>query len=121
MTVLKFKVKAKIYQYRAIDAAIRTTQFIRNKCLRFWIDNRAVGHYDLNKYCKVLAEEFEFAKELNSMARQSAAERAWSAICRFLNNCKRRRSLKLSSEPKSEIGYPRFKNNVRSVEYKSTG
>ena len=68
-----------------------------------------------------MAEEFEFAKELNSMARQSAAERAWSAICRFLNNCKRRRNLRAKSDPAPRIGYPRFKNNVRSVEYKSTG
>ena len=29
MIVLEFKVKAKTYQYQAIDAAIRTTQFIR--------------------------------------------------------------------------------------------
>ncbi|MFW6358928.1 MAG: RNA-guided endonuclease TnpB family protein, partial [Chroococcales cyanobacterium] len=34
MLVLEFKVKAKKHQYQAIDEAIRTTQFIRNKCVR---------------------------------------------------------------------------------------
>ena len=55
MIVLEFKVKAKTEQYQAIDEAIRTTQFIRNKCLRFWMDNKGVGRYDLNKHCKVLS------------------------------------------------------------------
>ncbi len=40
--------------------------------------------HDLNKYCAVLAKEFDFDKKLNSTARQSSAERAWSAISRFL-------------------------------------
>lgn len=38
MLVLEYKVKAKQAQYRAIDEAIRTVQFVRNKCLRYWID-----------------------------------------------------------------------------------
>ncbi len=39
MFVLEFKVEAKKQQYQAIDDAIRTAQFIRNKCLRYWLDN----------------------------------------------------------------------------------
>ncbi|MDJ0717272.1 MAG: transposase [Prochloraceae cyanobacterium] len=113
MIVLEFKVKATAEQYQAIDEAIRTTQFIRNKCLRFWMDNKGVGRYDLNKHCRILAQEFSFANELNSMARQSAAERAWSAISRFFDNCKK--------QIPGKKGYPRFKKNVRSVEYKTTG
>jgi putative transposase len=35
MIVYEFKVKAKEVQYRAIDEAIRTNQFIQNKCLRY--------------------------------------------------------------------------------------
>ena len=31
----------------------------------------------------ILAKEFDFAKKLNSQARQSSAERAWSAINRY--------------------------------------
>ena len=34
----------------------------------------------------VLANEFSFANRLSSQARQSAAERAWSAISRFYDN-----------------------------------
>ena len=105
MIVFEFKIKAKTEQYQAIDEAIRTTQFIRNKCLRFWMNNKGVGRYDLNKYCKILAQEFSFASELNSMARQSAAERAWSAISRFFDNCKKKIP--------GKKGYPRFKKNGR--------
>ncbi len=92
MKILEFKVYGKKEQFRSIDEAIRTSQFIRNKCLRLWMDNpdNKIGRYDLNKYCAVLASEFPFADKLNSMARQSAAERAWSAISRFYDNCKKK-------------------------------
>ncbi|MFM2063274.1 MAG: hypothetical protein RLZZ507_2944 [Cyanobacteriota bacterium] len=113
MIIYEFKVKAKDRQYQAIDEAIRTSQFIQNKCLRYWMDNKGVGKYDLNKYCAVLASEFPFADELNSMARQSAAERSWSAIARFYDNCKK--------NVKGKKGFPKFKNNCRSVEYKTSG
>jgi len=113
MLVLEFKVKGKVQQYSAIDDAIRTFQFIRNKALRFWMDNEKVNGFDLNKYCAVLAKEFAFAKELNSQARQSAAERAWFAISRFFDNCK-------SGIP-GKKGYPQFQKDNRSVEYKTTG
>ena len=90
MIIYEFKIKGKDKQYQAIDEAIRTSQFIQNKCLRYWMDNKGVGKYALNKYCAVLASEFPFADELNSMARQSAAERSWSAIARFYDNCKKK-------------------------------
>ena len=113
MIVYEFKIKAKSNQYRAIDEAIRVGQFIQNKCIRYWIDHQTVTKYDLNKQCAVLAKEFDFASKLNSMARQSSAERAWSAIARFYDNCKR--------QVKGKKGYPRFKKDCRSVEYKTTG
>ncbi|MEB3182195.1 MAG: transposase [Nostocaceae cyanobacterium] len=115
MIVYEFKVKAKDKQCRAIDDAIRTSQFIQNKCLRYWMDNKdsKVDKYALNKYCAVLAAEFPFADELNSMARQSSAERSWSAISRFSDNCAR--------EVKGKKGFPKFKKNCRSVEYKTSG
>ncbi|MEM1241696.1 MAG: transposase [Cyanobacteria bacterium P01_H01_bin.26] len=112
MLILEYKVKAKPEQTAAIDEAIRTGQFIQNKCLRYWMDNKKVGKYDLNKYCKVLAKEFSFASELNSMARQAHAERAWSSISRFYDNCKK---------GVNPVGYPRFKKFTRSVEYKTSG
>jgi putative transposase len=113
MFVLEFKIKAKQQQYQAIDNAIRTSQFIRNKCLRHWMDNQGVNKYDLSAYCKVLAHEFKFANELNSQARQASAERAWSSISRFFDNCKKR--------IQGKKGYPQFKKFSCSVEYKTTG
>ncbi|ERT08915.1 transposase, IS605 OrfB family [Lyngbya aestuarii BL J] len=113
MLVLEFKVRAKKHQYTAIDEAIRTAQFVQNKCLRFWMDNEKVNKYDLNKYCRVLAHDFDFANKLNSQARQSSAERTWSAISRFYENCKRKIT--------GKKGFPKFKKNCRSVEYKTTG
>lgn len=112
MITLEFKARVKPAQAAAIDEAIRTAQFVRNKAVRYWMDNKGVGKYDLSKLCKVLAEEFPFAKKLNAMARQAAAERAWSAISRFYNNCKK------GVKP---VGYPTFKKHSRSVEYKTTG
>jgi putative transposase len=38
MIVLEYKVKGKQHQYNAIDDAIRTTQFLRNKAIRYWMD-----------------------------------------------------------------------------------
>ena len=80
MIALECKARVKPAQAVAIDEAIRTAQFVRNKALRYWMDNQGVGKYDLSKLCKDLAGEFPFAKKLNSMARQASAERAWSAI-----------------------------------------
>ncbi|MEG3858343.1 RNA-guided endonuclease InsQ/TnpB family protein [Microcoleus sp. herbarium12] len=113
MLVFEFKAYGKSSQFAAVDEAIRTAQFVRNSCLRYWMDNPKVNKYDLNKYCAVLASQFSFADELNSQARQASAERAWSAISRFYENCKKKTpGLK---------GYPQFQKDCRSVEYKSTG
>jgi putative transposase len=113
MLVFEFRAYAKSAQFVAIDDAIRATQFIRNKCIRFWMDNPKVGKYELSKQCAILAAEFPFASNLNSMARQAAAERAWAAISRFYDNCKKKISgLK---------GFPSFQKDNRSVEYKTTG
>ena len=113
MLVFEFKAYGKQNQFNAVDEAIRTAQFIRNSCLRYWMDNKKVGRYDLNKYCAVLARDFPFADELNSMARQSSAERAWSAISRFYDNCKK-------GIP-GKKGYPQFQKNCRSVKYTTSG
>jgi putative transposase len=113
MLILEFKIKAKPQQQSAMDEAIRSFQFVRNKCLRYWMDNEKVNKFDLNKYCAVLAKEFSFANELNSQARQAAAERAWVSISRFFDNCK--------SQIPGRKGYPRFQKDNRSVEYKTTG
>jgi putative transposase len=90
MIVLEFKLKGKPYQFRAIDEAIRTTQFIRNRCVHLWRETRGLGPADLSAYCRLLAQERAFVRKLNSMARQAAAERAWAAISHFYNNCKKK-------------------------------
>ncbi|NEO95333.1 MAG: transposase [Moorea sp. SIO3G5] len=80
MIILEFKAKGKESQYSAIDEAIRTVKFIRNSCIRLWMDNKGTGKSDLSRYSKILAKEFPFANELNSTARQAASERAWLEV-----------------------------------------
>jgi putative transposase len=113
MIVLEFKLKGKPQQYRVIDEMIRTAQFVRNKALRYWIDNQGVKLLDLYKQCAIMAKEFEWARKLNSMARQASAERAIFAIQRFFSNCKAKKP--------GKKGYPQFKKHTRSVEYKTSG
>jgi putative transposase len=113
MLVFEFKVYGKSVQLTAIDDAIRTARFIRNSCIRLWMDVKGIGKNDLQKYCAVLAANFPFANELNSMARQASAERAWSSISRFYDNCKKGIS--------GKKGFPQFQKDCRSVEYKTSG
>lgn len=113
MLVYEFKLKGKQQQFNLIDEAIRTALFVRNSCIRYWMDNPKIGKYDLSAYCKELAANFEWANKLNSMARQASADRAWAAISRFYSNCKKKiPGLK---------GFPKFKKQGTSVEYKTTG
>jgi len=113
MIVLEFKAQGKTIQYAAIDEAIKTAQFVRNKCVHFWMDNRGVGQKELYRHTTALRAEFPFVKALNSHACQIAVERAYSAIARFYSNCKK-------SVP-GKKGYPKFQKNCRSVEYKVSG
>jgi putative transposase len=113
MIVLEFKVKGKTTQYAAIDEAIRTAQFVRNKIIRFWMDNTGVGQKELYRYNTALRAEFLFVKALNSHACQVAVEWAYSSIARFYDNCRKKIP--------GKKGYPRFKKNCRSVEYKTSG
>ncbi|MEH2456337.1 RNA-guided endonuclease InsQ/TnpB family protein [Nostoc sp.] len=113
MLVYEFKAYGKSAQLSAIDDAIRTAKFIRNSCIRLWMDLKGTGKNDLQKYCAVLAANFPFADELNSMARQASAERAWSSISRFFENCKKGIT--------GKKGFPQFQKDCRSVEYKTSG
>jgi putative transposase len=113
MLVLELKLRGKTEQYSLIDEAIRTALFVRNSCVRYWMDHEKIGKYDLSAYCKVLAKDFEWAGKLNSMARQASADRAWSAISRFFDNCKK--------QVKGKKGFPKFKKRGHSVEYKTSG
>jgi len=113
MLVLEYKIRAKQKQFSAIDEAIRTMQFVRNKCLRYWEDTPGASKYDLNKLCRLLSHQFSWAAKLNSQARQAAAERTWAAINRFYKNCR--------NQIKGKKGYPKYQKDNRSVEYKDTG
>ena len=113
MIVLEFKIKGKTKQYQAIDEAIRTLQFVRNKCLRYWMDGQKVNRAELYRYNTKLRSEFSFVQDLNSHACQASVERCWSSIARFFDNCKK--------QIPGKKGYPRFKKNTRSVEYKTSG
>ena len=113
MITLEYKLKGKPTQYRIVDDMIRTAQFVRNKALRYWIDNQNVKLSDLYKQCAIMAKEFEWAGKLNSMARQASAECAIFAIQRFFANCKAKKP--------GKKGYPQFKKRSRSVEYKTSG
>lgn len=113
MLVVEYKLRLSSSQRAAIDAAIRTTQFVRNKALRHWVDGHGVGRADLQALCAQLAQDYPFAARLNSMARQAAADRAWQAIARFYANCQQNRP--------GKKGYPRFQKDNRSVEYKTSG
>ena len=116
MLIFEYKVAGNTQQNTAIDEAIRITQFIRNKCLRLWMDGRGgrgISKNDLQCYCAQLAKEYPFASCLNSQARQASADRAWFAISRFYENCKMHKP--------GKKGYPKFQHDNRSVEYKQTG
>jgi putative transposase len=114
--VLEYKAVVNKQQSQAIVEAIRTTQFIRNKTIRYWMDSpreAKINKVALNNYSTALRKEFRFVEELNSMACQSATERAWLAIERFYKNCK--------SKKPGKKGFPRFQKDNRSVEYKTSG
>ena len=115
MLVIEAKLKGTTSQYNKLDEAIRTGQFIRNTCLRYWEENIGVTRNDLQKLCSVLAKNKEtpWAKKLNSQARQAHADRAWVSIQRFYENCRLGKS--------GKKGYPRYKKFSRSIEYKNTG
>ena len=113
MLIFEYKLDGAKKQYAAIEEAIRIVQFIRNKCLRLWMDGRDISKNDVQCYCAVLAKAYPFATCLNSQARQSSADRAWFAISRFYDNCK--------SHKPGKKGYPRFQRDNRSIEYKTTG
>ncbi|MGD1910623.1 MAG: transposase, partial [Rivularia sp. (in: cyanobacteria)] len=61
--VYEFKVKPKPQQISSISEAIRTYQFVRNKVLRYWMDNRGVGKTEMFRYNTLLRKEFKFVED----------------------------------------------------------
>lgn len=115
MLTYEYKLDGTSAQFAAIDEGIRVVQFLRNKCLRAWVDRTDEGQskFAMTAYTAVLAKEFDFAGKLGSQARQSSAERAWKAVDRFYTNCNEKKP--------GKKGYPRFKKDCRSIEYKVAG
>jgi len=60
-----------------------------------------------------MAALFASAGKLNSMARQAMTQRAIFAIGRFFSFCQAKKP--------GKKGYPQFKKQTRSVEYKTSG
>ena len=77
------------------------------------MDNRGIGKAQIFRYNTLLRKEFKFVEELNSHACQTAVERVLKAVNRFYDNCKK--------QVRGKKGYPKFKKNTRSVEYKVSG
>ncbi len=121
MITLEFKAKGKTAQYQAIDEAIRTAQFVRNKCLRYWMDNMGTSRVELYRYNTQLRQEFAFVNALNSHACQASVERCWSAIARFFDNCKKKVPGKKGFPRDAFGGTFGVKKHNRSVEYKISG
>jgi putative transposase len=113
MLTYEYKLAGTQKQYQAIEEAIRIVQFIRNKCLRLWMDKCGVSKNDMQAYCAQLAKEYSFASLLNSQARQISSYRAWDAVKRFYKNCKEKKP--------GKKGYPQFQHDNRSVEYTQSG
>ena len=120
MKVFEYRMYGTDEQFASVDEAIRTVQFIRNSVIARWVlegskpkEQRKYGKYDMNRDCAVLSKTYEFCGRLNSQARQASAERGWSSVKRYYENCK---NLAIKNK-----GYPKFKKDVRSVEYKVTG
>jgi putative transposase len=129
LIILEYKLKGKNEQYRALDEAIRTALFVRNKSVRYWLDNRGVGRTQLMRHNTQLRAEFEWCKKLNSHACQASVDRAWFAITRFYSNCKAQvKGKKRSADGevsspcrRTKQSFPKFKKQGRSVEYKTSG
>ncbi|NEN92766.1 MAG: transposase, partial [Okeania sp. SIO3H1] len=139
MLVIEAKLKGSQNQYKVLDEMILTGQFIRNSCLRYWMDNKDVKRNDLQKLCSLLGKDanFPWAKKLNSQARLASADRAWQSIQRFYKNCRLKLPGKKAVRPRDDDsrkgtrtkrGYPKFKkftrflrNAAQTIEYKTTG
>ena len=122
MICYTYKLYGSEEQFRSADAAIQVTQFIRNKAVELWINERKkpkgqrkVGPNEISALCATLAQEYDFCRKLNSQARQASAERAWISIKNFYEKCKD------PAYKNKKKGFPQYQDDCRSVEYKVTG
>ena len=113
MIVLEYKLKGKGEQFHRIDDAIRTAQFIRNKCIRLWRDNKGINKTLMFRHNTELRATYPWCHHLNSHACQASVERAAKSIEKFYSD--------LKDPSVKKKSYPRFKKHSRSVEYKQSG
>ncbi len=113
MIVLEYKLKCKKEQFRHVDDAIRTAQFIRNKCIRLWRDNRGINKTLMFRHNTELRATYPWCHNLNSHACQASVERAAKSIDKFYSD--------LKDPSVKKKSYPKFKKHSRSVEYKQSG
>jgi putative transposase len=119
---MEYKAVTNKTQKTVINEAIRTFQFVRNKILRYWMDNRGVGKKELYRYNTQIRDEFKFVKDLNSHACQASVENVERAINRFFVSAACRGSdINCKKGKPGKKGYPKFKKHSRSVEYKQSG
>jgi len=102
-------------QLLQLDLAAFTVD--NNSSTTGWINGYflVLGRFSYLSHTSLEHDPFEWCKKLSAQACQAAAERAWSGIARFFENCK-------SNRP-GKKGYPRFKKHQThgSVEYKVDG
>jgi putative transposase len=54
MLVFEAKLEGTNEQYERLTQAIRTARFVRNSCIRYWMDNQKIGRYELSAYFEPL-------------------------------------------------------------------
>jgi len=99
----EYKPLATAAQQRAVDEAICSTQFIRNRCSQLWMNVGEMSAKNLQLARSRLAHAVAFVAppSLNSLARQAAAaDRAWAVLGRLSATCQAKRP--------GKKGYPTF-------------
>ncbi len=146
MLVLEYKVKASKRQCKAIDEAIRTVQFICNKCLRYWMDASKEAKLLPGRYLswKVssqprapFSEETDVNQPLKidrfALNKYSTQLRNEFKFVKDINSMAVQASAEWSwlaikrfydnckAKKSGKKGFPRFQKDNRSVEYKTSG
>ena len=78
MLTCEYKLDGSATQYAAIDEGIRVVQFLRNTCLRAWMERTDEGKSlaSMSAYTALLAKQYPFAERLGSQARPAVRRAA---------------------------------------------
>ena len=118
MRIFEYRAYGNPEQYAAIDEAIRTTQFVRNKCIRLWMDAKDipynVGKSEISKHTTELKADYTWAKKLNATA-VGPDEVSSRVVDRLLRSRGYLRFGSLNQFPVSELGSGSYqRHQVRS-------